>query len=95
MSNTSATGGYLLPEQSPAPLEGDALDDFFHDIVAGITGLDTNLVRPRWQETPPPAPKRGTNWAAVGVMNMLPNSTVTLLITAQERGRMKSSAMRG
>lgn len=72
MRNTSATGGYLLPEQSPAPLEGDVLDDFFHDIVVGITGLDTNLVRPRWQETPPPAPKRGTNWAAVGVMNIAP-----------------------
>lgn len=72
MSNTSATGGFLLPEQIPMPLEGDALDDFFHDVVVGITGLDTNLVRPRWQETPPPAPKRGTNWAAIGVMSITP-----------------------
>lgn len=70
MSNTSATGGYLAPEQLPAPLDGDALDDFFHDIVVGITGLDTNLVRPRWQQTPPPAPDPEITWAAVGVMNI-------------------------
>ncbi|MCL8000202.1 hypothetical protein M8994_18385 [Brucella sp. 21LCYQ03] len=70
MTNTSATGGFLLPEQSPAPLEGDDLDDFFQEIVSGVTGIDINLVRPRWQETPPPSPKRGTNWAAIGVMNI-------------------------
>lgn len=68
MVNTSATGGFLSPEQSPTPLEGDALDDFFQEIASGITGIDINLVRPRWQETPPPAPSRGTNWIAIGVM---------------------------
>jgi len=68
MANTSATGGFLLPEQIPAPLEGDELDDFFQEIASGITGIDINLVRPRWQETPPPAPKRSTDWIAIGVM---------------------------
>ena len=70
MANTSATGGFLSPEQSGAPLEGDALDDFFQEIAAGITGIDINLVRPRWQETPPPSPPRGTNWIAIGVMKV-------------------------
>lgn len=70
MANTSATGGFLLPEQTPAPLEGDDLDDFFQEIASGITGIDINLVRPRWQETPPPAPKRSTDWIAIGVMKI-------------------------
>ena len=68
MANTSATGGFLSPDQSRLPLEGDALDDFFQEIAAGVCGLHINLVRPRWQETPPPSPPRSTNWAAIGVM---------------------------
>ena len=67
MSNTSATGGYLLPEQSLV-LDDDALDDFFQVVVVGISGLQAQLVRPRWQENPPKQPDRKTTWAAVGVV---------------------------
>lgn len=70
MPNTSATGGYLLPEQFPAPLDDDALDDFFQVVVVGITGLAPKLVRPRFQEKPLKQPDRGATWAAVGVMRV-------------------------
>ena len=66
-SNTSASGGYLLPAASPAPLEGDALLAFLQGWMVGITGLPGQMVRPRWQTEPPDIPRAGTCWAALGV----------------------------
>lgn len=70
MSNDSSTGGYLAPSSS-APSEDDALTDFMQSVVTGITGIDGSLVRPRWQEVPPPLPAYGTDWAALGIVNQL------------------------
>jgi hypothetical protein len=70
MTNNSSTGGYLVPDNAiPAPLEDDALDDFLHDVLAGITGLTADLVRPRWQPNVPDLPSRATNWCAFGIMS--------------------------
>lgn len=69
MTNTSATGGFLAPVPSPAPLEGTALDDFIQELVVGVTGLDGKFVRPRWQAEPPNMPARNVDWSAVGVMD--------------------------
>lgn len=67
MSNTSATGGYLLPGTSPTPVEGTSFEDFLHDVIAGITGLSGKLMRPRWQDEPPNIPQAATTWAAFGI----------------------------
>lgn len=74
MTNTSATGGYLLPNPAsvgtdnlPAPLYDDALIDFYQPTIVGITGLDGSLVRPRWQEVPPTLPPPTTTWIAIGI----------------------------
>lgn len=64
--NTSATGGFLLPT-STAPAEDQALEDFIHDLIVGVTGIDATLVRPRWQPTPPKQPSANTDWCAFGV----------------------------
>lgn len=72
--NTSSTGGYLLPTASPAPLEGAELEDFFHDVIARVTGLDPTLVRPRWQPTPPDIPDKGTVWIAFGFVDESSNT---------------------
>lgn len=69
MTNTSATGGYLAPEASPAPLEGQDLNRFLQQVVVGVTGLSGTLVRPRWQAVPPNLPAAATVWAAVGVLS--------------------------
>lgn len=53
---------------APAPNEDDPLDDFFQSLVAGLTGIQGQFVRPRFQTEPPALPPVGTNWAAVGVM---------------------------
>lgn len=67
MSNTSATGGYLSPAGSPAPLEDADLDALFQQLVAGITGLPGSMVRPRWQPIVPKQPEPSINWCAIGV----------------------------
>lgn len=55
---------------------GQTLDDFMQQVVAGITGIDQTLVRPRWQPEPPNIPQTAVPeiglagvaaWAAVGV----------------------------
>lgn len=72
MSNTSATGGYLTPPVSVQP-KNDALEDFLHDVIAGITGLSNELIRPRWQREPPDLPadfdsnNAAIYWCAFGV----------------------------
>lgn len=64
MPNTSASGGYLSPTSAPIA-EDDALDDIFTEAIAGITGLDGTLVRPRVQPKPPKKPANTVNWCAV------------------------------
>lgn len=67
MPNTSATGGYLQPAVSPAPLEGQDLNRFLQQYIANLSGLDGTLVRPRYQAAPPNIPDAGEAWAAIGV----------------------------
>lgn len=69
MPNTSATGGYLIPAVSPAPLEGQALFRFLQQIFVGITGLPGNVFFPRWQPEPPDLVTFGTDWAAFGIVS--------------------------
>ena len=69
MSNNSTTGGPLLPSVSPAPLEADVLDDFLHDYLVSLTGIDKKNVRPRWQPAPANIPAFGVDWVAFGITN--------------------------
>ncbi|MCY1215553.1 hypothetical protein D9M69_119340 [compost metagenome] len=73
MANTSATGGYLTPT-APVPPEDDALDNLLQELVAGVTGLPGNLVRPRWQPTVPKQPEPSVNWCALGITVQTPDA---------------------
>lgn len=76
MTNTSATGGYLVPDPTTPPLEGQALEDFIGDVIAGITGLDRDTaVIPRWQPEPPNITDAGTCWVAFGFQPDRENDT--------------------
>lgn len=68
MANDSTALGYLLPTDTIA--NDDGLEDLIHDILAGITGLAGDLVRPRWQQgTKPPAlPDADVTWCAAGIV---------------------------
>ncbi|WP_288074671.1 hypothetical protein [Pseudomonas sp.] len=66
MANTSATGGYLAPGGPPLPAD-IGLEDILQPMVAGITGLAGQYVRPRWQPKPPKQPEPSVDWCAIGV----------------------------
>lgn len=65
MATNSSTRGFLAPLSEP--VYGDALDDVFHDLLVGITGIANDLVRPRWQPEPPNQPDFSATWVAFGV----------------------------
>lgn len=65
MPNTSATGGYL--QQVAGPLEGLDLRRFIGTVLVGVSGFAPELVRPAWQQNPPPVPNIDTNWMAFGI----------------------------
>ncbi|KVE41703.1 phage neck terminator protein [Burkholderia sp. BDU5] len=70
----SSTGGYLAPAVDAPPAEDDALDDLVHDLIAGVTALPGDLVRPRWQPTVPKQPEPGVDWCAFGVQEQEPDA---------------------
>lgn len=67
MPNTSATGGYLQPASTATPVADLDLDLVVQALVAGVTGLPGDRVRPRWQPTQPRMPEITVDWCAVGV----------------------------
>jgi hypothetical protein len=67
VSNTSATGGYL--QQTSGPLEGQALERFIHGVISGVTGIQGDLVRPKWQRNPPPIPDVDVDWVGFGIQS--------------------------
>lgn len=67
MPNTSATGGYLQPAGTVTPVADLDLDLVVQALVAGVTGLPGDRVRPRWQSTQPRMPEITVDWCAVGV----------------------------
>jgi hypothetical protein len=68
MGNDSSTGG-TLSSVPPFPLDDDALDAVFQQLIVAITELDGSLVRPRWQPTVPTRPEPSVNWCAIGVLS--------------------------
>jgi len=71
VANDSSTGGFL-PGTGVLALADDALDDLLQATVAGITGIDGSLVRPRWQPVVPKQPEPGTDWCAIGITQFNP-----------------------
>jgi hypothetical protein len=67
MSGNSATGGYFPDTPPPAPPSADAVQAELQTMVAALSGLPGNLVRPRWQPMPPAQPDASVTWAAIGV----------------------------
>ena len=64
--NTSATGGYILPDGGAVPNDQE-LEDIFQALIKGVTGLSGQMVRPRFQVKPPPVPAVGVDWVAFGI----------------------------
>jgi hypothetical protein len=65
MASNSSQSGFLVPDL-PVPYD-QQLEDILQPTIVGITGLSSQLVRPRFQENPPDQPDRNTNWVAFGI----------------------------
>ncbi len=63
--------GYINPVVSP--VYGDALEDIFHAVIMGLTGITATLIRPRWQPEPPNQPAFTDNWCAFGITSTDPD----------------------
>jgi hypothetical protein len=48
-------------------LEDNALEDYLQVWVVALTGLPSDMVRPRWQPEPPNIPDYGVDWCGLGV----------------------------
>lgn len=70
--NTSATGGYLLPDGEAVP-DDQYLEDVLQGFIKGVTGLSGTMVRPRFQVEPLPVPSIGVNWVAFGIQRQTPD----------------------
>lgn len=77
MSNTSATGGYLLPTDSVS--DGPTLENQIHGAIAGMTGLGATMIRPAWQPDPPAKPDGNVNWCAFRVTEIVPEWTGAII----------------
>ena len=73
MSNTSATGGYITPEGIP-PLNDQSLRRFLHSVIAGITGIQDDLVRQTWATNPGPIPSIDVDWVSYGITSQRPDN---------------------
>lgn len=63
----STSDGYI--PASGVVQNDQGLEDIFQGLIVGITSLQGKMVRPRWQNEPPPLPKISENWCAFGVKN--------------------------
>ena len=70
--NTSATGGYLLPDGEAVPND-QVLEDILQGFIKGVTGLSGAMVRPRFQVEPLPVPTIGVDWVAFGIQYQTPD----------------------
>lgn len=67
MSNTSATGGYIVGVEASLP--GNlTLVQFIQQFLVGVTGMVDTTVRPKWQKNPGKEPATTEdNWCAFGI----------------------------
>ncbi|AYQ38332.1 MULTISPECIES: LIC_12616 family protein [Burkholderia cepacia complex] len=84
--NDSSTGGYLAPAVDTPPDEDDALDDLVHDLVAGVTALSPDLVRPRWQPIVAKQLEPSVNWCAFGIQTQTPDASPAIVHNGANEG---------
>jgi len=57
----------MQPNATPIPLFDDPLDNLFAANIVNVSGLTSDLVRPRFQPEPAAHPAHTVNWVAFGI----------------------------
>lgn len=65
----STQAGYLAPLSIDNWQNDGDLDAIIQAWIRDLTGLPGDVVRPRWQPTPPPQPPQDVNWLSLGCLN--------------------------
>ena len=73
---SAPTSGGTLQNGGANYAEDADLDLVIGDVVSQIIGMDRDLCRRRWQQSPPLQPDRDTDWCAVGVTSIEPDQNV-------------------
>jgi hypothetical protein len=60
-------------------MEDYDIEHFLQQLITGIVGLPSNMVRPRWQELPPKAPERTVDWCAIGIVEETPDANAAFV----------------
>ena len=60
---------YVLPFSTRGQLDDVGLNRFLQQLVLGVTGMEAEFVRPRWQHQPPTQPEIDQDWSAIGPVN--------------------------
>ena len=89
MANTSATGGYLVPEQGMTRHE---LEELLRTVFSGCTGIKRINVRTKWKAEPDNIPKKAETWLSFAIMSReSPKAQVLHLETLDGEGSTKPS----
>lgn len=62
----------FVQDTGPEQLEDPELTDLLSDMIVGVVGMSSDMVRPRWQTLPPNQPTADINWCSIGIIRRSP-----------------------
>lgn len=83
----------MLPLSTEPLPRGLNLAQFIQTVIAGVSGLDGTLVRPKWQPQMPKSPDASVNWIAMGIDTSTPDANA--YVATDDTGKVISQRHEG